>query len=72
MTTRLFVNLTQIFIPLYLHKTLNMPASALAIIPLIVYIGGFVTCMIIEKLNRRFGRKVNSNQFYQYPITKCF
>lgn len=36
-----------------------MPASGLAIIPLIVYIGGFVTCLVIEKLNRRMGRKVS-------------
>lgn len=61
MSTRLFVNLTQIYIPLYLHKTLNMPASGLAIIPLVVYIGGFITCLVIEKLNRKLGRKVNKN-----------
>lgn len=58
MSTRLFVNLTQVYIPLYLHKTLNMPASGLAIIPLIVYVGGFITCLVIENLNRRMGRKV--------------
>ncbi|KAK5639096.1 hypothetical protein RI129_011588 [Pyrocoelia pectoralis] len=57
MATRLFVNLSQVFIPLYLHETLNMVASALALIPLIMYIGSFVTSMCIEKLNRSFGRK---------------
>uniref|UniRef100_A0A1Y1LD93 Major facilitator superfamily (MFS) profile domain-containing protein n=1 Tax=Photinus pyralis TaxID=7054 RepID=A0A1Y1LD93_PHOPY len=57
MATRLFVNLSQVFIPLYLHETLNMVASALALIPLIMYIGSFVTSMCIEKLNRSFGRR---------------
>ncbi|KAF2904394.1 hypothetical protein ILUMI_01784 [Ignelater luminosus] len=57
MSTRLFVNLTQVFIPLYLHEYLNMTASALALIPLIMYIGSFVTAGAIEKINRGFGRK---------------
>ncbi|KAF5283373.1 hypothetical protein FQA39_LY04749 [Lamprigera yunnana] len=58
MSTRLFVNLSQVFIPLYLHETLNMVASALALIPLIMYIGSFVTSICIEKLNRSLGRKM--------------
>lgn len=58
MSTRLFVNLSQVFIPLYLHETLNMTASALALIPLIMFIGSFLTSLTIEKLNRGFGRKV--------------
>lgn len=59
MCTRLFVNLSQVFIPLYLHETLNMNASALALIPLIMYIGSFTTSLTIEKLNRGLGRKVS-------------
>ncbi|KAF5305314.1 hypothetical protein FQR65_LT07739 [Abscondita terminalis] len=58
MATRLFVNLSQVFIPLYLHETLSMAASALALIPLIMYVGSFVTSMCIEKLNRSLGRKM--------------
>ncbi|KRT78525.1 membrane transporter [Oryctes borbonicus] len=59
MSTRLFVNLSQVFIPLYLHETLNMAASALALVPLVMFIGSFVTAMSIEALNRGFGRRVN-------------
>lgn len=59
MSTRLFVNLSQVFIPLYLHETLNMAASALALIPLIMFVGSFITTMAIEKLNRRLGRGVS-------------
>lgn len=58
MSTRLFVNLMQVFIPLYLHETLNMTASALASIPLVIFIGSFVTSLTTEKINRSFGRKV--------------
>lgn len=56
--TRLFVNLSQVFIPLYLHETLSMSASALALIPLVMFIGSFVTSIAIERLNRSCGRKV--------------
>lgn len=58
MSTRLFVNLSQVFIPLYLHETLNMTASSLALIPLIMFLGSFLTSLTIEKLNRGLGRKV--------------
>lgn len=58
MATRLFVNLTQVFIPLYLHETLNMTASALASIPLVIFVGSFITSLLTEKVNRSFGRKV--------------
>lgn len=59
MSTRLFVNLSQVFIPLYLHETLNMVASALALIPLIMFVGSFLTSLTIEKLNRIFGRRMS-------------
>ncbi|CAL7946225.1 unnamed protein product [Xylocopa violacea] len=59
MPTRLFVNLSQIYIPLYLHISLNMPATSLAIIPLIMYLSSFVTSLIIEKLNTKLGRKIS-------------
>lgn len=58
MSTRLFVNLSQVFIPLYLHETLNMTASALASVPLVMFIGSFVTSLVTEKVNRNFGRKL--------------
>ncbi|KAK9889427.1 hypothetical protein WA026_004697 [Henosepilachna vigintioctopunctata] len=58
MSTRLFVNLSQVFIPLYLHETLDMTASTLALIPLTMFIGSFIMSIGIEKLNRIFGRKL--------------
>lgn len=59
MPTRLFINLSQIYIPLYLHESLNMPATSLAIIPLIMYLSSFVMSLIIERLNTKLGRKIS-------------
>lgn len=59
MFTRLFVNLSQIYIPLYLHVSLNMPATSLAIIPLIIYLSSFMMSFIIERLNTKLGRKMS-------------
>ncbi|XP_624057.3 major facilitator superfamily domain-containing protein 12 [Apis mellifera] len=59
MSTRLFINLSQIYVPLYLHISLNMPATSLAIIPLIMYLSSFVMSLIIERLNTKLGRKIS-------------
>lgn len=59
MPTRLFVNLSQIYVPLYLHKSLNMPATSLAIIPLIMFLSSFIISLIIERLNTKLGRKIS-------------
>ncbi|XP_076246049.1 major facilitator superfamily domain-containing protein 12 isoform X2 [Calliopsis andreniformis] len=58
MPTRLFVNLSQIYVPLYLHESLHMPATSLAVIPLIMFLSSFVTSLVIEKLNTKLGRKI--------------
>lgn len=58
MSSRLFVNLTQVFIPLYLHETLDMSASSLALIPLIMFIGSLFTSLQLERLNRFLGRRL--------------
>ncbi|XP_014218010.1 major facilitator superfamily domain-containing protein 12 [Copidosoma floridanum] len=59
MPTRLFVNLTQTYIPLYLHESLNMPATALAVIPLVMYLSSFKASLTINYLNKKLGRKLS-------------
>ncbi|XP_024936169.1 major facilitator superfamily domain-containing protein 12 isoform X2 [Cephus cinctus] len=59
MPTRLFVNLSQIYIPLYLTETLNLAATSLAITPLTIFLSSFVTSLIIERLNRKLGRQIS-------------
>uniref|UniRef100_A0A6M2DN77 Putative na+/melibiose symporter n=1 Tax=Xenopsylla cheopis TaxID=163159 RepID=A0A6M2DN77_XENCH len=58
MCTRLFVNLTQVFTPLYLHETLKMSAGQLALIPLVMFISSLLTSPLIHVLNKCFGRKM--------------
>ncbi|XP_066250431.1 major facilitator superfamily domain-containing protein 12-like [Euwallacea similis] len=58
MCSRLFINLTQVFITLYLHEALDMVASALAVVPLIMYIASLVTSFVVGSINRTFGRKI--------------
>ena len=58
MSTMLYINLTQVFVPLYLHETLGMAASALAKIPLVIYLGSLGTSFVVGTLNKYLGRKV--------------
>lgn len=71
MASRLFVNLTQVFIPLYLHETLDMAASALALVPLVMFIGSFITSLLIEPINRWFGRKFTFLLGVMFGICAC-
>ncbi|KAG8227818.1 hypothetical protein J437_LFUL010976 [Ladona fulva] len=59
MATRLFVNLTQVYIPLYLHESLSMAAENLAIIPLVMFVSSFVFSFVVKFLNRYCGRKIS-------------
>ena len=58
MTTRLFVNLNQTYVPLYLQVSLKLPGLYVATIPLVMFIAGFVTSSMMKFLNRKMGRKV--------------
>lgn len=59
MPTRLFVNLSQVYVPLYLHETLHMPATALATIPLIMYLSSFKASFTINFINAKLGREIS-------------
>ncbi|KAJ8678817.1 hypothetical protein QAD02_014604 [Eretmocerus hayati] len=59
MPTRLFVNLAQSYIPLYLQDTLKMPATSVALIPFIMYMGSFKASLSIQYLNSKLGRKIS-------------
>ncbi|GAB6018970.1 Major facilitator super domain-containing protein 12 [Chamberlinius hualienensis] len=58
MFTRLFVNLIQAYMPLYLQDTMVLPETSIAIFPLIMYVSGFLSSFFMKTLNRRFGRKL--------------
>jgi len=58
MSTRLFVNLSQAYMPLYLIESLKLHSTYIAIIPLVMFVAGFVMSFLMKPLNRLAGRKI--------------
>ncbi|CAG9796718.1 unnamed protein product [Diatraea saccharalis] len=59
MSTRLVVNVSQVLIPLYLHRTLGLAARSLAVVPLTVYLGSLAAAGVLRVVPRSFTRKLN-------------
>ncbi|CAH1392663.1 unnamed protein product [Nezara viridula] len=57
-TTRVFVNVSQSFIVLYLHSYLNMESESLAVIPFVMYVASFLSSWICKPLYGFCGRKL--------------
>ncbi|XP_050402518.1 major facilitator superfamily domain-containing protein 12 [Patella vulgata] len=57
MCTRLFVNVSQVYLPQYCVESLKLNKKIIAIIPLVVFSSGFVTSFVMRPLNRKIGRK---------------
>ncbi|XP_021931494.1 major facilitator superfamily domain-containing protein 12-like isoform X2 [Zootermopsis nevadensis] len=58
MSTRLFANLSQVYIPLYLHESLSMGAESLAVVPLVMFLSSFAMSLLVNVLNKKCGRKL--------------
>ena len=58
MLARLFANVTQVYIPLYLQDSLELKEESIAVIPLVMFITGFLSSFGMKKLNQLAGRKV--------------
>jgi Na+/melibiose symporter-like transporter len=56
MGTRLVVNISQVYTPLYLVDTLHLPKDSVAIGPLAIYISGFIITLALRLLNKVIGR----------------
>ena len=56
-SSRVVVNLSQTYLPLYLLTTLHLDKSAIATVPLVVYSSGLVASQLNEALNERLGRE---------------
>lgn len=59
MSTRLVVNISQVLVPLYLHRTLGLAARALAVVPLTMYLGSLTAAGAQRLAPRSFTRKLN-------------
>ena len=57
MCTRLFVNLSQSYMPMYLNVTLQLPQMYVAIIPSVMYVSGIFMAIIIKTVSKRLGKK---------------
>lgn len=55
MCTRLIVNLSQTYIPMYLTNSLSLPKNYIATIPLVMYVSGLVSSLVIKPVNKRIG-----------------
>lgn len=58
MCTRVVVNISQVYLPFYVTATLNMDATSIALVPLLVYIASFLTTLVAKPLNARLGRRL--------------
>ncbi|KAJ4942968.1 hypothetical protein JOQ06_005480 [Pogonophryne albipinna] len=55
MCTRLIVNLSQTYISVYLTNSLMLPKNYIAIIPLVMYVSGFVCSLVMKPVSKRMG-----------------
>ncbi|XP_076018435.1 major facilitator superfamily domain-containing protein 12-like [Genypterus blacodes] len=56
MSTRLIVNLSQTYISMYLINTLGLQKNFIAIIPLVMYLSGFLSSFIMKPLSKLIGK----------------
>ncbi|XP_056320371.1 major facilitator superfamily domain-containing protein 12 [Danio aesculapii] len=55
MCTRLIVNLSQTYIPMYLTNSLSLPKNYIATIPLVMYVSGFVSSLVMKPVSKWIG-----------------
>ncbi|GCB78847.1 hypothetical protein scyTo_0016881 [Scyliorhinus torazame] len=70
MCTRLIINLSQTYIAMYVTYTLKLPKNYIAMIPLVMYISGFLSSFLMKPVNRYFGR--NMTYFFGLVIILAF
>ncbi|XP_014668443.1 PREDICTED: major facilitator superfamily domain-containing protein 12-like [Priapulus caudatus] len=58
MSTRLYVNVSQVYLPLYLYEAQKLDKDFIARAPLIVFVSGFLTSLLMRYTNDKIGRKM--------------
>ena len=71
MFSRLFVNVSQAYMPLYLNVTLELPATYVAIIPMIMYISGILVTIITKTVSKHLGIKITCGLYSIVGIIGC-
>jgi Na+/melibiose symporter-like transporter len=57
MFTRLATNVSQVYLTFFVTVTLNMDQTAIAIVPLLVYISSLIATIAMKRIDRRLGRR---------------
>ncbi|XP_078054466.1 major facilitator superfamily domain-containing protein 12a isoform X2 [Mustelus asterias] len=70
MCTRLIINLSQTYIAMYVTYTLKLPKNYIAMIPLVMYISGFLSSFLMKPVNKFFGR--NMTYFFGLVMILAF
>ena len=71
MSSRLFVNISQAYMPLYLNICLELPAKYVAIIPMIMYISGIFVAMITKTSTKYLGIKITTAVYSIVGLIGC-
>lgn len=66
MCTRLVVNLSQVYIPMYLTETLMLDKTYIALIPLVMYLSSFIATMTTHPVSKCLSQEV------VYILGACF
>ena len=56
-SARIFFVISQAYISFYLQYAVSLPSKYMAIIPLVMYIAGFVVSILLRLVTNRFGLK---------------
>ncbi|XP_025077970.1 LOW QUALITY PROTEIN: major facilitator superfamily domain-containing protein 12-like [Pomacea canaliculata] len=59
MCTRLYVNMSQVYLPIYLTETMKLDKTSIANVPLVCYGSSFLTSIVIKMVDRNLGRKLS-------------
>lgn len=70
--SRLVVNVSQSYLPLYLTETLKFEKEAIAYFPLVVLISGVFASGTVKPLNKRLGSKITFSLGCMLALSACF
>jgi Na+/melibiose symporter-like transporter len=58
MATRLYINVSQVFFPMYLLETIFLDKKSIALLPLVTYCSSFLVSLSASHINKFLGRKM--------------
>ena len=69
--SRLFVNISQAYMPLFLNVTLELPATYVAIIPIVMYVSGIFMAVVSKRAGKCIGTKVACGISCMFGVAGC-